>query len=100
MAVSDSPTDSMPFKHLAERRHKLAKQQFQIRNWAQYEAGLRRRGSLTLWVTAEALAQWAAPRRTTPGGQAQYADQTIEMCLMLRTAFRLPLGDCRSFVVS
>jgi hypothetical protein len=33
---------AMPFKHLAERRHKIPKQPFPIRNWAEYEAGLRR----------------------------------------------------------
>jgi len=43
---------------------------FKIRNWASYEAGLRRRGSLTLWVTDEAIAKWQAPPRRSPGGQA------------------------------
>ena len=38
---------------------------FKVTNWAEYDAGLRRRGSLTLWVTDEAIAGWqAAPRPT------------------------------------
>ena len=36
-------------------------------NWAAYDAALRRRGSLTVWVTDEAIASWRAAPRTTPG---------------------------------
>jgi len=60
----------MPNKHNADRRHHFGKMKFKIRNWASYEAGLRRRGSLTLWVTDEAIAKWQAPPRRSPGGQA------------------------------
>ena len=34
---------------------------------------MRRRDSLTLWVSDEAIAAWRAPPRTTPGGQARYS---------------------------
>jgi hypothetical protein len=64
---------------------------FQVRNWAQYEAGLRRRGSLTLWVTEDVVAGWKAPRRQTRGRQARYADLAIEPGMMLRLAFHLAL---------
>jgi len=41
----------------------MPKMKYQVRNWAEYDAGLRRRGSLTLWITDEAMADWqAAPR--------------------------------------
>jgi hypothetical protein len=42
----------MLHKHNTERRHHIPKMQFRVPNWTEYEAGLRRRGSLTLWVTA------------------------------------------------
>ena len=64
-------------------------------NWADYEGGLRRRGSLTLWITDEAIALWAATRRATPGGQATYLDSAIQTCLMLRAAFKLALRQAR-----
>lgn len=66
---------TMPFKHNAARRHHIGKMKFKVTNWAEYEAGLRRRGSLTLWMTAEALSSWQAPKRTTRGGQPRYSDQ-------------------------
>lgn len=52
----------MPFKHNAARRHHIGKMKFKVTNWREYEAGLRRRGSLTLWITPEALSSWQAPR--------------------------------------
>ena len=37
----------MPFKHNAARRHRIGKMKFKVANWPEFEAGLRRRGSLT-----------------------------------------------------
>ena len=75
----------MPSKHNDERRHHFGKMKFKVRNWAEYDAGLRlrRRGSLTLWVTPEAVALWQAQLRTTPGGQRSYSDLAIETSLVL-----------------
>jgi hypothetical protein len=38
---------AMPHKHNADRRHHIPKMSFKVQNWPAYEAGLRRRGSLT-----------------------------------------------------
>jgi len=73
----------MPHKHNADRRHQIAKMAHRVTNWPQREAGLRSRGSLTLWITSEALAQWQGPRRTTLGGQPRYSDLAIETAPML-----------------
>ena len=90
----------MPFKHNASRRHHIGKTKFKVTNWAEYEAGLRRRGSLTLWVTAEALTCWQAPKRTTRGGQPRYSDLAIETALTLGLVFGLRLRQTEGFVSS
>jgi len=90
----------MPNKHNADRRHHIPKMKFQVTNWAEYEAGLRRRGSLTLWVTDETIDGWSAEQRTTPGGQATYSDSAIQICLMLRTAFKLALRQGEGLMTS
>jgi len=90
----------MPNKHNAERRHHIPKMQFKVTNWAEYEAGLRRRGSLTLWITEEAIDAWNAEPRTTPGGQATYSDSAIQTCLMLRAAFKLALRQAEGLMSS
>jgi hypothetical protein len=46
----------MPNKHNADRRHRIPRMTFKVTNWREYEAGLRRRGSLTLWVDDAAIA--------------------------------------------
>jgi hypothetical protein len=90
----------MPFKHNAARRHRIGKMKFKVTNWREYEAGLRLRGSLTLWVTPEALAGWHAPRRRIRGGQRRYSDLAIETALTLACVFSLPLRQTEGFMRS
>lgn len=90
----------MPFKHNACRRHHIGKMKFKVTNWSQYEAGLRQRGSLTLWMTPEALSSWPAPKRTTRGGQPRYSDLAIETALTLGRVFGLRLSQTEGFLAS
>ncbi len=76
----------MPHKHNDDRRHHIPKMAFKVRNWPEYEAGLRRRGSLTLWIEDAALEQW---QTVGPTGEARYSDAAIQTTLMVRAAFRL-----------
>ena len=61
---------------------------------------MRRRGSLTLWVSDEAIAAWKASPRTTPGGQARYSETAIETALMVRLVFHQPLRQTEGLVGS
>jgi hypothetical protein len=90
----------MPNKHNALGRHHIPKMKFWVKNWAEYDAGLRRRGSLTLWVTAEVLDGWNAARRTPPGGQSVYSELAIETGMMLRVAFHLALRQTEGLMAS
>ena len=69
-------------------------------NWPAYEAGLRARGSLTVWFTDEAVAAWQAEPRTTPGGQAHYSALAITTALTLRAVFRLALRQTEGLIGS
>lgn len=70
----------MPFKANADRRHRIP-QQHRVRNWPAYEAGLRARGSLTVWFSEEAIEGQQAEPRTTRGGQPIYSDLAIATAL-------------------
>jgi hypothetical protein len=87
----------MPHKHNADRRHHIPKMSFKVQNWPAYEAGLRRRGSLTLWIEDAALECW---QTIGPGGQARYTDAAIQTSLMLRTAFKLALRQTEGLMTS
>ncbi len=90
----------MPFKHNSGRRHRIGKMKFKVTNWPEYEAGLRRRGSLTVWVTSEALSNWQAPRRKTRGGQHRYSDLATETGLTLGLVFGLRLRQVEGLLES
>ena len=87
----------MPHKHNADCRHHIPKMSFKVQNWPAYEAGLRRRGSLTLRIEDTALECW---QTTGPGGQARYTDAAIQTSLMLRTAFKLALRQAEGLMTS
>ena len=90
----------MPHKFNANRRDKIPKQKHRVTNWAEYNEGLRRRGDLTVWISEDSLALWAAPRRTTPGGQPRYSDLAIELCLTLGLVFKLALRQTQGLMRS
>lgn len=90
----------MPFKHHSACRHRIPRQKFKVMNWAEYEAGLGQRGSITFWITDAAIAGWLAPRRKTPGGQPRYSDLAIEATLICGIVFHQPLRQSEGLMTS
>src|SRR5215211_7880887 len=90
----------MPFKANAARRHHIPKQRRRVTNWAEYDAALRQRGSLTVWFTEAAIAAWHAEPRTTRGGQPYYSDLAITTALTLKAVFRLALRQTEGLIGS
>jgi len=87
----------VPFKANAARRHRIPRQRHRVTNWAEYDAALRRRGSLTLWIEDSALEHWQSCGQ---GGQARYTDAAIQTSLMVRAAFKLPLRQTEGLMAS
>ena len=87
-------------KYPKRSQYKYAKSQYRIRNWPVYEAGLRRRGDLTVWLSDAALDAWQAPASGKPGGQLTYSDLAIEAALTIRMIFHLPLRQTEGFLRS
>src|SRR5919112_2272324 len=69
-------------------------------HWAEYDASLRQRGSLTVWFSDEAIAAWRAEPRSTRGGQAAYSPLAITTALTLRAVFRLTLRQTEGLIGS
>jgi hypothetical protein len=90
----------MPFKANADRRHRIPKQRRRITNWAEYDAALRQRGSLTVWCTEAAIAAWHAEPCTTPGGQPYYSSLAVTTALTLKAVFRLALRQTEGLIGS
>jgi hypothetical protein len=80
----------MPHPVNAARHRPFPKAQYKVKNWGEYDQALQNRGSLTLWVTPEALAAWHAPQTGRRGRSPLYSDVAIETGHLLRLAFGRP----------
>ena len=89
----------MSFKHNAVRRLRIPRARHRVMNWPAYETGLRCRSDLTLLVDAAALAGWAAPRRSSPGGQPRYSELSL-FVLTMRLVIHLALRQVEAFTSS
>ena len=80
----------MPYRFNKPRRHRIPRARYRVQNWPEYDRALQQRGSLTVWVTPEALAAWQPPRTGQRGRPRDYSDVAIEAGHLLRLAFGRP----------
>jgi transposase len=90
----------LPFKLNHDRRRHIPRQKHRVINSAAYDAVLCQRGTLTVWFTDEAIEDWRAAPRTTPGGQPCYSPFAVLTALTLRAAFRLALHQTEGLIGS
>ena len=85
-------------------QRKYVQKAYRVRNWREYETGLRARGSLTVWLglTDGTLANWNSPRptRRKPGRQRQYSNHAIETTVTLGLVFGLASRQTEGFLRS
>ena len=80
--------------------HPRYKTEYRVRNWREYEQGIRARGDVTVWFSEEATANWIPRSTGARGGPRLYSDLAIETALTLRTVFGLALRQTEGFVGS
>ena len=81
--------------------NKKTKRQYRIRNWADYNKALVRRGSLTIWIDSQTIETWlSTDDRVGRGRPHLYADAAILCSLMLREVYHLPLRSTQGLVLS
>ena len=90
----------MPQKYPHRNQLKYTSKPYRVRNWNEYEAGLRRRGDLTIWFSEDALSDWHPPASSKPGGQQRYSDTAIEAGLTVRAVYGLALRQTEGFLRS
>ena len=74
---------------------------YRVRNWSDYNAGLKQRGSLTLWLSKDALEQWVMNTATGRRGACQlYSDTAIATVATLKSVFHLAGRQAQGFVES
>src|SRR5258708_4713107 len=71
------------------------------RDWSAYNRALIERGSLTVWIDEQALAQWSGAKGPTKRGRPfVYGDAAVELVLTLREVYHLPLRAAQGFAGS
>ncbi len=73
---------------------------YRVGNWAEYDRALVRRGDVTLWLTPDAIATWAAAGVGRWSGQLQSSDLAIETALTLSLIFHVPLRQTEGVLTS
>jgi hypothetical protein len=77
------------------------KQQYRVRNWSEYNLALKQRGSLTFWVSEEAIEQWLNTKPSeTLGAPKTYSDTAIMSVLTVKNLFRLAGRQATGLIAS
>jgi hypothetical protein len=77
------------------------KPQYCIRNWSEYNAGLKQRGSLTFWIEESVLETWIVEDLSgKPGASIFYCALAILTMATLKAVYRLAGRQCQGFVES
>ena len=82
-------------------KRKKTKRQYRLRNWKEYNKALVSRGSLTIWVSDEIIAQWRATKHTGKRGAPRtYTDTAILCMATLEEVYHLPLRATEGLMLS
>jgi transposase len=77
------------------------KDQYRIRNWTEYNAGLKQRGSLTLWLEETVLEQWLEPDLSGKAGASiLYSDVAIVTMATVKAVYQLAGRQTQGFLES
>ena len=80
---------------------KETKSTYRIRNWKEYNTSLIQRGSITLWFSEDAIANWHKPDTSRKRGRPKiYSDDAILCFLLIRTVYHLPLRAAQGFLLA
>jgi hypothetical protein len=92
----------MPYKYLQEKGVAVKKQKYRVSNWSEYNASLKQRGDIEIWLSQEITDNWYASDRIYDGTGTPdlYSDAAIIVCHELRKVLRLPLRQTQGFVDS
>ena len=74
---------------------KGAKTRYKTTNWTEYNAALKARGSLTIWLDKDM--QWYALASGKRGRQRIFSEAAIQFCLSIKCLFNLALRQSRNY---
>ncbi len=73
---------------------------YRTKNWHEYNAALVARGSVTFWISEDAVRGWMHQGERCRGRPLIFSDDAIRCALTVRAVFRLPLRQTEGFLRS
>ena len=74
---------------------------YRVGNWSKYNRNLKKRGSLTIWVSENAIESWMATRPDDLKGRPNtYSDQAILCAMIVKIVFGLAYRQTEGFLCS
>jgi Transposase DDE domain len=91
----------MPNKWLNQKGISVKPQRHKIANWSDYNASLKRRGDIEVWLSQDLLDAWYYEERIYEGygSSKYYTDAAIITCHELRQVYKLPLKQAQGFII-
>lgn len=75
------------------------KYKYKVTNWKAYNNSLKKRGQVTIWLSAELLSVWKElDVRKITVGEHIYPDSVIEFCLLIKNIYHLPFRQTTGFI--
>lgn len=79
----------------------LTMSRYKVRNWSQYNESLKKRGSLSIWISEDAIEKWRSVKNPNfIGAPQQYSDDAILCMMALKMVYHLPYRQLIGFVLS
>jgi Transposase DDE domain len=77
------------------------KPSYRVRNWSEYDAALKQRGSLTFWIDEAVIEGWInAQKSGRRGASKHYSDGAIALMATVQSLFHLPGRQTEGFLES
>jgi len=92
----------MPNKWLNQKGISIKPQRHKVANWSDYNASLKRRGDIEVWLSQDLIDAWYYEERIYDGSGSSkyYTDVAIITCHELRQVYKLPLRQTQGFINS
>ena len=87
-------------KSRRQQKRTKKKSSYRLKNWSEYNAALKKRASITLWFSDEALAHWRHQGPLQRGAQFHYSDLAIQTGLTMKAIYHLGFRQTEGFLQS
>jgi len=77
---------------------KATNKKYSIRNWSEYNKSLKKRGSITFWLSPDAVEKWLSDGTSKRGRPEIYSDDAILCALIIKSVYHLPYRGLVGFL--